>query len=68
MKECLVVLLSEVRFGFSGVGLGSGFFFFFCRSGSDDNIMQKFPNFSFFFLWEFCRHTLHRSPLEADEG
>lgn len=67
----MLVRLSEVRFGFSGVGLGSGFLVvvggFFCRSGSEDNIMRKLF-FFFLFLWEFCRHTLHRSPLEADEG
>lgn len=38
-------------------------FFFF----SDDNVVQKLPNFSFF-PRRSRRHTLHRSPLEGDEG
>lgn len=51
----MLVLLSEVRFGFSGSWVGV-LYFFFCRSGSDDNIMQKFPNFSVFSVGVLSSH------------
>lgn len=63
----LSVLLLEVRWPFffgGGVGCGGRA----RRSGSDDNAMQKFPNFSFVFYGSFVVTPCTVLPLEADEG